>query len=183
MAAVVECIAEGGYQAATAAEISRRSGLTWGAVQHHFGDKDGILAAVLEEAFGRFVETLAGEPAGRDLEDRVRWFVERAWLHFGSPHYRSTYSILVNLPSDPEPPWQKRLFDAWIDVWKRCFPESRASERRTVSLMLYAIAVLTGLAGVQALNRAPLGNLALELGWLEQTLLREIGGGANRGAS
>ena len=41
----VECIAELGFQRTTAQEITRRAGVTWGAVQHHFGDKDGILLA------------------------------------------------------------------------------------------------------------------------------------------
>ncbi len=48
MAAVLESIAEVGFQRTTAAEITRRAGVTWGAVQHHFGAEDGILRAVLE---------------------------------------------------------------------------------------------------------------------------------------
>ena len=43
--AVIESIAEVGFQRTTAVEITRRAGVTWGAVQHHFGDKDGILIA------------------------------------------------------------------------------------------------------------------------------------------
>ena len=45
--AVIESIAEVGFHRTTAVEITRRAGVTWGAVQHHFGDKDGILLAVL----------------------------------------------------------------------------------------------------------------------------------------
>lgn len=178
--AVVECITEMGYPGATASEISRRSGLTWGAVQHHFGDKDGILAAVLEESFSRFTETLDEVPTGGPLGERVAGFVRCAWRHFGSPHYRTTFAILANLPPDPTAPWRERLLAAWTDVWKRSFPESRLPPGRTRSLMLYAIAVLTGLAGLQALNRASLGPIEAELGWLEETLLREIGGDAAR---
>ena len=174
MDAVVECIAEAGYYAATASEISRRSGLTWGAVQHHFGDKDGILSAVLEDSFARFTETLDEVPTGGTLEQRVAGFVRCAWRHFGSPHYRTTFAILANLPSDPSAPWRERLLAAWTDVWKRSFPESRLPADRTRSLMLYAIAVLTGLAGLQALDRATLGPLEAELRWLEETLLREF---------
>ena len=51
----------------TAAEIARRAGVTWGAVPHHFGDKDGILKAVLEASFNRFAERLAGVPDGASL--------------------------------------------------------------------------------------------------------------------
>jgi AcrR family transcriptional regulator len=43
LGAVVECISEIGFQRTTASEIAARAGVTWGAVQHHLGDKDGIL--------------------------------------------------------------------------------------------------------------------------------------------
>lgn len=39
VAAVVASIAERGLQRTTAAEVTRRAGVTWGAVQHHFGGK------------------------------------------------------------------------------------------------------------------------------------------------
>ena len=120
--AVVECIAEVGFQRTTAAEITRRAGVTWGAVQHQFGDKDGILRAVLQESFDRFAERLADVP-GPDaaLEDRVAAFVDRAWEHFGSDDYRSTFEILLSLdaPADggPEPVWQGEIMNAWSAIW------------------------------------------------------------------
>ena len=81
--AVVESIAEIGLQKTTANEITRRAGVTWGAVQHHFGGKDGILAAVLEESFERFAERLSEVPTdGASLEERVSAFVDIAWAHF-----------------------------------------------------------------------------------------------------
>ena len=68
---VVESIADIGLAATTATEIARRSGATWGAVQHHFGDKDGLMSAVLEESFNRFAERIDAIPvAGTDLEQR-----------------------------------------------------------------------------------------------------------------
>src|SRR5262245_62336179 len=94
--AVVACIDELGFPRATASEIGRRAGVTWGAVQHHFGGKDGILAAVLEDSFARFArrfDDLPAQPAS--LEERASLFVQRAWEHFGSAHYRSTFEILL----------------------------------------------------------------------------------------
>ena len=70
--AVVASIAEVGFQRRTANEITRRAGVTWGAVQHHFGGKDGILLAVLEDSFDRFAARLADIPVeGTSLEERV----------------------------------------------------------------------------------------------------------------
>ena len=84
--AVVESISEVGFQNTTAAEIVRRAGLTWGAVQHQFGGKDGILMAVLGASFDHFAECLGDIEAEKTpLDERVNLFIERAWEHFGSP--------------------------------------------------------------------------------------------------
>jgi AcrR family transcriptional regulator len=176
MAAVVECVAELGYQKTTAAEIARRAGVTWGAVQHHFRDKDGILTAVLEDTFGRFAERLAAVPAGAPLPVRAGTFVDRAWEHFASPHYRTTFEILLNLPPDVEGSWQDRMFAAWARVWARCFPDGRPAGRRAVALMYYTISVLSGLAATQMLSGRSVGRLETELGYLKDTLVRELGG-------
>lgn len=177
MSAVVECIAEQGYQKTTAAEIARRAGVTWGAVQHHFRDKDGILMAVLEDSFDRFAERLAGVPDGASLAERVGRFVDRAWEHFASPHYRTTFEILLNLPPDLDLSWQDRMFAAWCCIWSQYFPGTRPSRRRTVGLVYYTISVLSGLAATQMLYGRSVGGLETELGYLKDTLVRELARG------
>jgi len=173
---VVESIAAVGYQRTTATEIARRAGVTWGAVQHHFGDKDGILMAVLEDSFDRFAALLADLP-GEDesLEKRVDRFVDKGWEHFGSPHYRSTFEILLNLPEDLELSWQADMLSAWRRIWSQYFPGDLASERRSVDLMHYTIAVLSGLAATRMLEGRKARARAAELGFLKQTLVRELG--------
>jgi AcrR family transcriptional regulator len=177
MSAVVESMAEVGYQKTTATEIARRAGVTWGAVQHHFGDKDGILMAVLEESFGRFADVLAAPPAATaSLDSRVNLFVDRAWHHFGGPHYRSTFEILLNLPPDLELSWRDEMLAAWSGIWSRYFPESTASRRRTVDQMKYTVSVLSGLATTQMLGGSGVTIRKSELGFLKDTLVREIAG-------
>lgn len=174
MAAVVETISEVGFNRATAAEISRRAGVTWGAVQHHFGDKDGILMAVLEESFNRFVEILGEVPDDQDLEKRVALFVERSWLHFSSPHYRTTFEILLNLPDATELPWQREMLNEWHRIWSRYFPESDPSNHQTIELMLYGVSVLSGMASTQMLETKPARSRDRELGFLKETLVLQI---------
>ena len=179
MAAVVESIADVGFPRTTAAEIARRAGVTWGAVQHHFGDKDGILMAVLEASFERFAGRL-GEGPGEDadLEKRVALFVDRSWEHFGGPHYRSTFEILLNLPPDLDLPWQRELLRSWNRIWSRYFPESPPGRRRSVDLMHYTISVLSGLAATRILEGRDARVRASELGFLKDTLVRELARGA-----
>ena len=173
--AVVESVAEVGFQKTTAAEIARRAGVTWGAVQHHFGHKEGILLAALEESFRTFASIL-GTPSDRheSLEARASLFVERSWQHFRSSHYRSTFEILLNLPPELEIPWQHEMLDEWKRIWLRFFPESRTSRRESVDLMLYAISVFTGLAATTVLEAKRPQSRTRELGFLEDTLIREL---------
>ncbi len=79
--AVNESVVEVGFTRTTAAEIARRAGVTWGAVQHHFGGKDGMLTAVLEDSFNRFMERVESVPREGPLEKQVSLFIDRAWDH------------------------------------------------------------------------------------------------------
>ena len=174
MAAVVETISDVGFNRATAAEISRRAGVTWGAVQHHFGDKDGILMAVLEGSFDRFAEILGEVPEGQDLEKRVALFVDRSWTHFSSPHYRTTFEILLNLPDATELPWQREMLREWHRIWSDYFPESDPSNPATIEVMLYGVSVFSGLATTQMLETGPARSRVRELGFLKETLALQI---------
>jgi len=174
LAAVVASIAEVGFPRTTASEIARRAGVTWGAVQHHFGAKGGILEAVLADSFARLAQRLAGIPAGAPLPARVELFVARAWEHFASPHYRSTLEILLHLsPADREAGWQGEMQRALDRIWRRTFPETRLPLRRGLVLQRYAASVLSGLAALALLDGTRQTHAA-ELRLLEGTLLREL---------
>jgi AcrR family transcriptional regulator len=179
--AVVESISEVGFQKTTANEITRRAGVTWGAVQHHFGGKDGILSAVLEESFDRFAARLAAVPTrGATLEQRVSAFVDIAWQHFGSPDYRSTFEILLNHTREEDggakPIWQTQMFNAWNRVWSQIFADVQLPRRRTVALQAFSISVVSGMAALAMLRRAVEPVHGDELALLKQTLVREMSG-------
>lgn len=174
--AAVESISEIGLSRTTGAEIGRRAGVTWGAVQHHFGDKDGIVLAVLEESFERFAEALDGPVDDTaSLEERVALFVERAWMHFKSPHYRTTSEILRSRPEDTAPAWHEDTVSVWNATWRRYFVESRLSPKRRIALMNYAISVLSGLSASGLVEARGAKRPTLELGFLQSTLVRELG--------
>jgi AcrR family transcriptional regulator len=179
VAAVVDAIAERGFEGTTAQEIVARAGVTWGAVQHHFGAKNALLLAVLDDSFRRFAERLADLPvAGTTLAERADLFVERAWGHFASRHYRSTFEILLNglgreAPTGPDD-WRLRMREAWDEVWTRIFADARASHQRSLMLQHYAIAVLTGLATTRMLQGSGGGSPQHALALLKATLAQEL---------
>ena len=175
MSAVVESIAELGFQRSTAAEIASRAGVTWGAVQHHFGGKDGILVAVLEDSFARFAERLIDiDVDGVALERRVTLFVERAWAHFASAHFRSTFEILQHFAPDSAADWQTAMLASWNRIWSRIFDDAHLSVARRATLQHYTISFLVGRASLLRFKAAPARVLDAQLVLLEETLVREL---------
>jgi len=151
IAAVVECIAEVGLKKTTTNAIADRAGVTWGALQHHFGGLEGCLIAAFNESFHRFVETL-GEPPqeGESLDKRVEIFVSRAWQHYSSTHYLSMFQLLLIDMSDVNNlQWQqsqKNIVLAMDEVWKNFFEDVVPDIIKRNMLARYTHSVLTGLA-------------------------------------
>src|ERR1700739_2294265 len=58
----VRCVLEEGIAAASAKHIAERAGMTWGVIQYHFGDRDVLLMAVVDQGFGELLATLRALP-------------------------------------------------------------------------------------------------------------------------
>jgi len=179
LAAVVDAIAEQGFQRATAQQIAGRAGVTWGAVQHHFGGKDGLMLAVLEESFNGLAVRLADVPiASTTLAERAGIFVDRAWEHFSGRHYRATLEIMLSYLGRPgvaeDVDWRRRMLHAFDALWTRLFAGSRLSHQRSLALQRFTVSALSGLASTHLLagaGAAPKRELAV----LKEVLVRELG--------
>ena len=183
MDAVVESIAEVGLARTTAPEIARRAGVTWGAVQHHFGGKDGMLVSVLDDSFRRFAEGLEGIPLEGTSPREARVALHRPGL--GALRQRP----LSLDPRDPDPlprarghARQARLARPHVprlgsDLAPPVRRRAAAAAGATIVLQQHTIAVLSGLASTLMLEggEPALRPAVLEL--LKQTLARELAGG------
>jgi AcrR family transcriptional regulator len=99
IAGVIELIAEHGMGGVTASGIARASGVSWGGVQHQFGDKAAILDAVLEHVLERFGAGVAGfSTRASSLDGRVRALVDTTWALLGDPAYQAFREILRSQP-------------------------------------------------------------------------------------
>jgi TetR/AcrR family transcriptional regulator, regulator of cefoperazone and chloramphenicol sensitivity len=96
IAETVACILEEGFGAASAKHITERAYVSWGAIQYHFGDRDKLLMAVVDEGFARLQQCLAEVyiPNG-PLRERVSAVVEAAWPAFSEPMSMAALEILV----------------------------------------------------------------------------------------
>jgi len=93
----VRCINEEGFAAASASHIAERAGVTWGVIQYHFGDRNGLLSAVIADGFQSFRRSIesVSVPAGPSRK-RVQAIVEAAWAAFSSPESRASFEILIS---------------------------------------------------------------------------------------
>jgi AcrR family transcriptional regulator len=92
----VRCVVEEGFAAASAKHIAERAGVTWGVIQYHFGDRDGLLAAVVESGFDQLRARMAavGVPHGSSRK-QVTALVDAAWAAFSTSTSRASLEILV----------------------------------------------------------------------------------------
>jgi AcrR family transcriptional regulator len=92
----IRCILEEGFAAASVKHITERAGVTWGVVQYHFGDRDGLLMAVVDKGFGELLESLRELPLGSEnTRDRTESIVTAAWEAFSSPTSMAALEILI----------------------------------------------------------------------------------------
>jgi len=75
LAAAVEVFADKGFDSATVRDICGRAKANVAAVNYHYGSKDGLYAAVLEEIFPTGKEWQARKSPNLSPEDRLREFI------------------------------------------------------------------------------------------------------------
>ena len=92
----IHCILDEGFAAASAKHITERAGVTWGVVQYHFGDRDGLLMAVVDKGFAELTAALRDLPlAAENVGDRTEFVVNAAWEAFSSPTSMAALEILI----------------------------------------------------------------------------------------
>lgn len=90
----VRCIREEGFSAASARHIIERAGVSWGVIQHHFGGRDGLLTAVIEDGVDCLIaslETLSDPERPIETKDLVR----QTWEAFANPKAMAGLEILI----------------------------------------------------------------------------------------
>ncbi len=91
----VRCIREEGFAAATAKHVAERAGVTWGVIQYHFGDRNGLLMAVVDDGVARLVDSLSSADVSElPLRERIAVVIDIAWRCYSSPTSMAAFEIL-----------------------------------------------------------------------------------------
>lgn len=94
LASTVRLIREEGLSSASPMRITQHTGMSWGAVQHHFGSKEQLLKTIVLRSRDQFAAAVAGEDyAGLDLAARISLYVDSAWAHYQSDVFLASVEI------------------------------------------------------------------------------------------
>ena len=94
----VQILLDEGIAAASGRHIADTAGVTWGVIQYHFGDRDGLLLAVVDRGFSELLnalQTLPPAAPGTPTRERVGAVVTAAWQAMSSPTARAATEILI----------------------------------------------------------------------------------------
>lgn len=101
--AAIETVSEIGYYRATSNEIARRAGVTWGTIQHHFGNRERLMYEVFEDACdGALQRMRTSVVVGDTVEERLVSLQDIVYDFYGKKSYTAVLQIIWNLNSDPD---------------------------------------------------------------------------------
>ena len=150
--AAINCIYRDGFNAAHTNRIAEEAGVSWGVLQYHFGDKDGLLQGVIDYIFEDFLANLASvELDGEDLHHRLSQLIDAIWGLISRKEYRVSIAILRNAGKDKSSKingqkqvtqWAARISELWDDL----LPEEIRSSPMSDTARHLLFATLRGLA-------------------------------------
>ncbi len=158
--AAVEIISKSGFKKASMGQIAAAAGVTTGAIQHHFGDKAGILSAVTELSFSQLATRLSVIFIENErLEDRVAQFIEVLWEKYQTPIFWISLEIIMNMKNDTVFTERAKMYmdqiSLFIDrLWMGTFWDTPAPREHHIAAQRFLFNTINGLAIEQLTNPA-----------------------------
>jgi AcrR family transcriptional regulator len=101
--ATISCLVDVGFSGTTTTEVTRRAGVSLGALLHHFPSKADLLAAAVGHVLNRrqaeFREAMANLDDG---VDRIDAAIDLLWSAFSGPTFTAWLELWVASRTDPE---------------------------------------------------------------------------------
>ncbi|MEM8987571.1 MAG: TetR/AcrR family transcriptional regulator [Pseudomonadota bacterium] len=150
--ATIEVVNENGYSGLRATAITKKAGVTWGAVQHLFGDKENLLLTVANRTYEELSRALNADISpNAPLNTRVEQIIDLTWKAYQSEAYLAMVEILRG--SRSQPTFNKELLkrqqsvnDDVRNTWLRLFSTSDIDARAIDDARDLVTLTLSGLA-------------------------------------
>jgi len=151
--AVIGVIRQKGYAGLRARDVTAASGVTWGAAQHLFGDKNDLLLQVATRVSDELLLRLdaAAQASGRSVRERVAGVIELIWELYSSPDYFAMVEIVRGTRGDTRfheklVKTLSRLSGRIEQLWLTLFADAAISAERSLYCCNIVVLTLSGLA-------------------------------------
>jgi len=130
--AAIACITDQGFYRASSNAIAERAGVTWGVIQYHFGTREALMLAVLEEGTRRLDDiVVTAEITGETVTERVAQYMDILVKYYGSTDYLAFSQVLINLTHDPRTSQQTR--ETMARIGESVNPELNRLQRKVLA--------------------------------------------------
>lgn len=173
----VACLVELGFAGTTTTEVTRRAGVSLGAMLHHFPTKADLLAAavghVMQRRQDEFRKAMAGIGPGTSRFDAA---IDLMWEAFNGATFHAWLELWVAARTDPELAQAVRAMEDEYDrasgeILRELFPADEHATAAQLELgMRFAVALMDGVA-LRGLVITPVDDRPVEL---LKTILREL---------
>ncbi|EPZ14826.1 hypothetical protein M622_05055 [Thauera terpenica 58Eu] len=157
--ATIDCIVEEGLHNTTAARITARSGITWGAIAHQFGDKDSVLFAVVErngEIYRKLIDATLME-AGDTPEERIAALIDVTWKYINEPSSFAFNELVIQNRARNNPmimgQQEDMSFRQMQSTWDKFFGEFEIPQARLETVRNLTLATLQGLSLMRLISQ------------------------------
>lgn len=150
--ATVTCLVELGFAGTTTTEVTRRAGVSVGALLHHFPSKADLLAAavghVLERRQAEFRKAMANLEPGVDRLDAA---IDLLWSGFSGPTFTAWLELWVAARTDPDlaravVPVDEEFVRTSRELYRELFPPAEYPDAFFSGGLSLAFAVMDGVA-------------------------------------
>lgn len=158
---MLSALIEVGYSRATTGEVTRRAGLSSGALQHHFMTKDDLVLAAVEYQFSEVRAQL--EAVSNDSAADWKHFITRLRDIFAGRRYMAIWEIVLGTRADPTlhaKVLQHRVQSLKIlqSLWEKVVADRFDDKQRCSDAMHFTMSVFRGSVFYDTI--APDGNFA-----------------------
>ena len=179
--ASIESLSEKGFGNTTSQDICARANCTTGAIQHHFGSKNGLYIAVLDQLLDEFRSAFLEFPsADEPLEGRLHKTIGVLRSLYTSDRYRATQSLVLGAQHDPElkdlVAHQRRgALDLTRRAWLATFSNVGLSAKQLRSLLEIIVSVLRDYHFNRTVDQDEAARqLELNIGQVERLVLLQL---------
>lgn len=157
----IHCIIQSGFHNASTNKIAREANVTWGVLQHQFGDKARLLEAILEYCFeqqmGKISQAIS---PGQTLKTRVNSVIEAIWQNQQTDSALALQEILYGVRRDAKLserflPTMQKLRNLYNEEWQLFFSDISISTEQMEAIKELTFSTLKGLSYEVSIRSSP----------------------------